>query len=250
MQIFQSDILKKFSNLTHAFTTKDGGISKTDYNSLNLAFHVKDDKKNVESNHILLADRLRYKKNSLIHMKQIHSDIVHIVEEDDNFENPPVCDALITDKKNIPLMVMVADCSPILFYDKKKKVIAVAHAGRAGAFKNIVKNVIDCFIDNYNSEIENILVSIGASIGECCYEVGDEIYDEVKKLNIEYCIQKIDNSYHLNIGEILHSQLVTCGIYEKNIEISNECSCCNSDKYFSYRKSSITGRFAGILMLK
>lgn len=250
MQIFQSAILKKFSNLTHAFTTKDGGVSKIDYNSLNLAFHVKDDVKYVELNHTLLANKLGYKKNSLIHMKQIHSDIVHIVDEDDNYKNPPTCDALITDKKNTPLMVMVADCAPILFYDEEKKVIAVAHAGRAGAFKNIIKNVINCFVSNYNSKTKNIVVSIGANIGECCYEVGSEIYDESKKLNMLYAIQKTNKSYYLNISKILYSQLISCAIDEKNIEISNECSCCSSHKYFSYRNNPYTGRFSGIIILK
>ena len=250
MKIFQSDILKKFSKLTHAFTNKDGGVSKAPYNSLNLAFHVKDDAENVESNHTLLSNKLRYKKDSLIYMKQVHSDIVHIANEDDSFENPPTCDALVTDKINTPLMVMVADCAPILFYDDKKKVIGVAHAGRAGAFKNIIKNVIDCFINYYNSDAKNILISIGSSIGKCCYEVGGEIYDEAKKLNIEYAIQKIDDSYYLDIRKILYSQLISHGIDEKNIELSNECTCCNTNKYFSYRSNSITGRFAGIIMLK
>lgn len=135
MKIYQSKILNNFSNLTHTFTTKDGGVSKKPYSSLNLAFHVQDNSANVITNHEKLASNLNYNKRTLVHMKQIHSDIVHIVSDDNNFDNPPTCDALITDKKNIPLMVMVADCSPILFYDKTKEVIAVAHAGRQGTFK-------------------------------------------------------------------------------------------------------------------
>lgn len=250
MQLIQSKILKNFSNLTHAFTTKDGGVSKKPHSSLNLAFHVDDNKNDVETNHTLLADLLGYKKNSLIHMKQIHSDIVHIVDEHDNFENPPTCDALITNKINTPLMVMVADCSPILFYDDKQKVIAVAHAGRAGTFKNIVKNVIDSFVNDYNSNPKDIIVSIGASIGSCCYEVGSEIQMQAKELNLEYAMQITDDSYYLDVGKILKTQLLECGVYESNIEISSECSCCTRDKYFSYRKDGLTGRFSGIIMLK
>ncbi|MEA2090905.1 MAG: laccase domain-containing protein, partial [Campylobacterota bacterium] len=123
MKIYQSKLLNNFSNLTHAFTTRESG---------NLAFHVDDNPKNVQRNHELLASKLNYEKRRLVHMKQIHSDIVHLVDANDNFGNPPTCDALITDKKNIPIMVMVADCSPILFYNDKQKVIAVAHAGRQG----------------------------------------------------------------------------------------------------------------------
>ncbi len=249
MEIYQTSLLNKFSNITHAFTTKSGGVSLKPYESLNLAFHVQDSVEFVEKNHTLLAESLKYDKKRLIHMKQVHSSLVHIVTKDDNFNNPPTCDALITDKKNTPLMVMVADCSAILFYDDVKKVIAVAHAGRQGAFKNIVKSVIDSFEDNYGSNAENISVTIGASIGECCYEVGSEIYFEAQELEVEYAIKKRENSYYLNINKILQTQLNKSGIKEKNIEILKECTCCKNNKYFSYRANGITGRFCGVIKL-
>ena len=249
MQIIQSNLLKNFTNITHAFTTRDGGISDIPYNTLNLAFHVQDDEECVKKNHSILAKKLEYKSVSLVHMKQIHSDIVHIVSDGDNFENPPECDALITNKTDIPLMVMVADCSPVLFYDDKQKVIAVAHAGRQGAFKNIIKNVINTLDDKFNSKPKDINVTIGASIGVCCYEVGSEIYDEAKTLSLEYAFVKRDNSYYLDVNKILKHQLLESGIKEKNIDIFNECTCCQNKKYFSYRADGTTGRFAGVIKL-
>ena len=249
MQLKRSKLLNNFANVKHAFTTKNGGVSKDTYTSLNLAFHVNDNPWHVDINHNTLANELGFEKNSLVHMKQIHSDIVHIVADADNFKTPPTCDALITDKTNTPLMVMVADCSPVLFYDDEKKVIAVAHAGRAGAFKNIVKNVVNSFIKNFGSDAKNIYVSIGASIGECCYEVGSEIYDEACEKDLEYAMSERDNSYYLNVGKILESQLLACGIKKEHIEISNECSCCKNDTYFSYRADGVTGRFAGVIEL-
>ena len=249
MKFYHSNLLNSFSNLTHCFTAKEGGVSNGVYSSLNLAFHIEDDSEAVNINHALLATELKYDKKTLVHMKQIHSDIVHIVTSDDNFNNPPTCDALITDKQNIPLMVMVADCSPIIFYDSIKKVIAVAHAGRQGAFKNIVKNVIDSFKHDYDSKTEDILVVIGASIGKCCYEVGDEIYQEAQELNLEYSLLKRNSSYYLDISAILKQQLLDAGIQNRNIEISDECTCCKSDKYFSYRADGTTGRFCGVIKL-
>jgi len=236
-----SKLLNKFSNLTHTFTTRSSG---------NLAFHVNDNPLHVERNHETLAKALNYDKRTLIHMKQIHSNILHIVDENDDFYTPKTCDALITNKVNTPLMVMVADCSPILFYDDIKKVVAVAHAGRAGTFKNITKVVVQSFKNDFNSQASSLHVAIGASIGVCCYEVGDKIYEEVKELNLEYAIQIRDNSYYLDIKKILKKQLLELGLYEENIDISSECNCCKVDKYFSYRANSKTGRFAGIILLK
>jgi len=250
MRLYPSKLLNQFQNLTHTFTSRNGGNSSKPFGSLNLAFHVSDNISHVNKNHELLSKELGYDKSSLVHMKQIHSDKVHVITSDDNFENPPTCDALITDKKNTPLMVMVADCSPILFYDDVQKVIAVAHAGRQGAFKNIVKNVVESFKNNYNSKTENLHVSIGASIGVCCYEVGDEINTEANELGLEYAMEQKNQSYYLNVSKILKEQLLTCGVKKENIEISDECTCCKNDKYFSYRAEGTTGRFAGVIMLK
>ncbi|MEK6658519.1 MAG: peptidoglycan editing factor PgeF [Campylobacterota bacterium] len=229
-----------FSNLTHAFTSRKSG---------NLAFHVGDDELSVEKNHEHLAKELNYKKSLLVHMKQIHSDIVVVIDEQ-NFKSPPTCDALITNRQNTPLMVMVADCSPVLFYDDEKKAIAAAHAGRAGAFKNIVKIVVDKMYNEFGSNPKDMQVSVGASIGVCCYEVGSEIYDEAKTLHLEYAMQKRNGSFYLDVNKILKKQLIECGIDEQSIEVFNECTSCNTHKYFSYRAEKQTGRFAGVLMIK
>lgn len=242
-------ILEKHSNIKFVFTQRDGGVSQKEFDSLNLAFHVADDESLVQINHDILANSLDYDKYSLVYMKQIHSDIVHIVTEDDNFNAPPTCDALITDRTNTPLMVMVADCSPVLFYDPVQKVVAAAHSGRTGTFKNIVKNVIEKMNFKFHSNPKNILVNIGAGIGGCCYEVGEEIVLEAKELGYDYAITKKDEKYFLNINDILQQQLKQCGIKEKNLTMTTECTACNTDKYFSYRAEGKTGRFAGVICL-
>ncbi len=241
MQIIHSKLLKQFKNLTQGFTTKQNG---------NLGFHVGDDRESVIQNHKALGKELSYNYETLVHMQQIHSNECRVVETYDDFFHPPCCDALITNKKNIPLMVMVADCSPLLFYDAKQEVIALAHAGRAGTFSNIVQSVLTSFKENYNSSVENIFVSVGASIKECCYEVGEEIVQEAEELSLSYSISKRENSYYLNISKILSRQLLNAGILEQNIEFIDECSCCNQKSYYSYRGEGKTGRFTGIVMLK
>jgi len=248
MKLQKSKLLNKFKNITHAFSTSSGGISSGNFKTLNLAFHVNDDINLVQKNHQILADKLNYEKISLVYMNQIHSNIVKTLASDNNFQTPLTCDALITNKLKTPLMVMVADCAPILFYDAKKRVIAVAHSGRVGTFKNIVKNVIDSFKENYNSNTKDIFVSIGAKINICCYEVSHDIFTEAKELNLEYAIEERDKKIYLDIDKILYSQLIESGIKKENIDASNECTCCNS-KYFSYRRDKITGRFAGVIVL-
>ena len=241
MKFNQSNLLKQFSNITSAFTTKKSG---------NLAFHVGDVADNVVKNHKLLANDLKYNYKTLVHMKQIHSNRVHKLSPEDDFFNPPTCDALITNEINRPLMVMVADCSPLLFYDPKKEVIAVAHAGRAGAFSNIVKNTIESFTNEYDSNPMDIFVSIGASIQKCCYEVGQEIYEEAQMLGLENAIEIRNKKYYLDISKILQQQLTQANIQKQNIEFSSECSACSCNTLYSYRAEKETGRFAGLIYLK
>jgi hypothetical protein len=238
MKIIQSKLLNRNKTLLHGFTSKK---------NKNLAFHVGDNPQTVLQNHKYLAKTLNYDYKKLVHMKQIHSNLIKIVDENDCFENPPQCDALITDKKNTPLMVMVADCSPLLFFDPKKEIIAVAHVGRAGAFSNIVKSVIESFTNDFQSSTQDIQVTIGASIKECCYEVGEEIALEADK-EFSYSILKRGESYFLDISKIIARQLKSLNIEEKNIDFSSECSCC-IENHFSYRREHQTGREAGIIML-
>jgi YfiH family protein len=227
------------------YQTKFFFTSKADSN---LAFHVNDNITKVIDKHKALSQKHNYSLKNLIHMKQIHSNIVHVVDENDNFENPPTCDALITNKKNTPLMVMVADCTPMILFDDIVGVIAVIHAGRQGAFKNIVKNTLDAFVSNYNSDIKNIKVEIGASICQECYEVGGEIYVEAKQLDMQYAIKQKNNSYYLDVNKIIINQLKDYGVADVQIKLSDECSSCNK-KYYSYRRDGQTGRFAGVIIL-
>ncbi len=240
MKFYQSKLLNSFSNLTHCFTDKQNG---------NLAFHVNDDPDRVLKNHQNLAQKLDYKMETLVHMKQIHSNRIHIVTNNDTFDKPPTCDALITDKQEIPLMVMVADCSPILFYDPKQQVIAVTHAGRVGTFKNIVKNVIESFVDDFGSNPSNILACVGPTICQKCYEVGKEILQEAEEKNLNYAIKQKDDKYFLDIRCILKKHLRENGLNENHIELSPHCSQCDA-KFYSYREDRACGRFAGLISLR
>ena len=234
-------------NIIKRFTTRNGGKSSKDYNSLNLAFHVNDNKDIVLQNHKILSDQMSYNLNSLAHMKQIHSNIVKIVDKKDNFNTSYECDALVTKLTNTPLMIMSADCTPLLFSDKTKAVIAVAHAGRAGAVKNIVKNTLDTMRDNFFCKSEDIEVDLGPAICQDCYEVGKEIAHELEATPYNFSIKEENKKFFLDINSILIYQLEKEGII--NINNPKVCTSCDQN-YFSYRRDNITGRQAGIILIK
>lgn len=245
MKIIISKLLSRYLNLTHAYTTREKKLSI--YGG-NLAYHVNDTKENVDTNHKKLSDLLKYPLHNLVYMNQVHKDKVIKVTKD--LKNTPSCDALMTDEKNIPLMVMVADCIPILLYDPVKEAIAVVHAGRAGIFNKILPKTIKQMQNEYGCKSEDLIVSLGASIHQCCYEVGDEIKKEAEELGVEYAIKEEKGHLYLDLISIAKKQLEKLNIPKENIEISQLCTSCNTDLFFSYRAEKKCGRFAGVLMLK
>jgi len=252
MKFKTSQLLSSYKQLSHIFSTRDGGVSKTPFSSNNLAFHVSDNSDDVLNNHQTLAEQMGYNHSDLVHMRQIHSDKIIVVDpEQHNFENPPECDALITNLTNIPLMVMVADCTPVLFFDPSQRVIAVAHAGRTGAVKRIVAKTINRICDDFGSKVEDITVVLGPSIGACCYEVGEKIANEVKDEGYGFAVVDKNGSYYLEVNAIIHKQLNESGIKKEHIEDLNICNACENQDFFSYRADKQkTGRIAGVLMLK
>ena len=252
MQKKSSRLLTPHSEIIHTFSTRIGGTSKLPYESNNLAFHVGDSEDAVIMNHKQLAQQLDYDHKKLVHMRQVHSDLVVVINpKTENFGAPPECDALITNIINIPLMVMVADCTPILFFDPIQNVIAVAHAGRQGALLNIVSKTIKSMIEQFESDKNDILVVLGPSIHSCCYEVGEVVAEEVRTAGYPLVLSIRDEKHFLDVNSIIHTQLQVLEIPEKNIEDLNICNACHNDYFFSYRADQQkTGRFAGIIMLR
>lgn len=212
----------------------------TDISDGNLAYHVKDIKENVDKNRTNLAIKLGYKNDDLVYMNQVHGNNVVIVDEDSPklIENT---DGIITASKNLPLMVMVADCIPILIFDDKKGVIAAVHAGRNSTFLKISQVTVNKMIVNFDCKAKDIKVIMGPSIQKCCYEVNEELENIVKTTFGE---EFVSNRY-IDLQGINKMLLEELGI--KNIEISDICTKCSKKPYFSYRENKDCGRFAGII---
>ncbi len=251
MKTLVPTLLSPFSDVTAVFTTRHGGISKAPFESANLAFHVGDNPSDVVANHDILAHTLGYNRIGLIHMRQIHSDRIVIIDETLDFNTPPECDALITNRPATPLMVMSADCTPILIYDPVQRVIAAVHAGRAGALNAILPKTIAAMEKAFGCNQRDLHIVMGPSIGGCCYEINETIGAECDALGYKNALQRVEGKVFLDVNTILLQQLKRMNIPSEQIEISGECTSCKSDEYFSYRADKQhTGRIAGVIILR
>ena len=162
-------------------------------------------------------------------------------------------DGMITQHQEICLVIQMADCVPLLFFDPIKKVIATAHAGWRGTVMKIGAKVIEEFRNVYDSDPADILAGIGPSIGPCCYEVGNEVISKVEEafrdtkgilLNHPKFSRPVFDLWEAN-----RRILIEKGINPRNIEMANLCTRCHSDMFFSARAGD-EGRFGSFIMLK
>jgi YfiH family protein len=253
--------LLRYEGIDHFVSTRIGGHSSRPFDALNLSFNVGDHPEKVLKNRELLAGALETPLTSLTTAKQIHDGHVRIVSEalrgkgsTDYKGAINATDAMVTDVAGICLMILLADCVPILFYDPSKRVIGVAHAGWKGVLRFVAQNTVKALREHFGCSPQDIVVGIGPSIGPCCYEVGQEVVSEVEHVfgNRQASMRKesAKGKGYFDLWTANLKQLLQAGIPEKNIEMAKICTCHHPNLFFSYRhEKGKTGRFgAGIVI--
>jgi len=250
LELYQFENLIKYNGILHFITARNGGISSKPFESLNLGYKSGDKPENVRTNWKILERNLGLEDKKIVLLNQLHSDKIVIIEDilKDNSIYEKDGDAIITNQHGILIVVLVADCVPIIIYDKNNSIIAVVHAGWRGSTLNIAKKTVNQMKRSFHSKPENIIVGIGPSIGPCCYEVKKDVVKHF--IDYKYAVIKRKNQYYINLWEINRAQLINAGLKESNIEIAGLCTSCNIKHFFSYRNKHPTGRFAAGVMLK
>ncbi len=172
---------------------------------------------------------------------QRHTDKIAVIESS---LYPMIADAVITKEAGILLGVQIADCVPILLYEKKRGTIGAIHAGWRGTADAILKKTIKAVIDRSACSEDNIYIALGPAIRWCCYQVDFEVMNVVSHATGagDYSINKGDKQC-LDLVRANKYQALGAGIPESNIWLSEECTFCNPDKFYSYRYArGTTGR--------
>src|SRR6056300_725310 len=141
--MIKSKKLSHFSKINHGFFNRNGGVSNGIYKSLNCGIGSNDKKINVKKNLKIVKKKLSSKSKEIFLVKQFHSNKFIYLDKNSNIKNRSIAaDAIVTEKKGMPIAVLTADCVPILIYDDQREMIAAIHAGWRGAYKGIVQKVI------------------------------------------------------------------------------------------------------------
>lgn len=236
MTVYHSSLLKSCKNICHGFSTRTGGVSNFPYNTLNLGLSVGDISENVYKNRKLFFQALKSDPQQSAQGVQVHGNTIQIVDYPGIFEST---DALITVRKNIPLVIKTADCAPVILFEPEQRVIAAVHTGWRSIVKGILENTIRITMEKFNCKPGMIKCAIGPSIRSCCYEVKNN----VSCLFPNDVILWENNKSYLDIPKAIRMRLIDQGIQIENIDDSELCTACNEKLFFSHRRDrGQTGR--------
>lgn len=254
IEYLEAEEMSSLGFVTHAFCTRRGGLSAGPFSSLNLGYRAGDRAEDVGRNRALVEEAFGILHGRLILMKQVHGDRIRVLDRNGPLpEGLPECDGLITDRPNIALGVRTADCVPLLFVDRVRRIAGAAHAGWRGTALGIAAAMVETFANEFSSRREDLLAFIGPAIGPCCYQVDMPVFEAFSGRHnsdelLRPCPQQ--GRWMLDLPTANRLQIREAGVPSGNIVTSGLCTACREDLFFSHRaQRGRTGRQINLIML-
>lgn len=242
---FAPALLSQFPDLIAAESTRYGGVSVAPFASLNLGINTDDLPENVDENRRRFFKVLGVEEYvaGFASSHQVHGTDVLFATEAGRYTG---YDALITNKPGLLVGVTVADCVPVLIYDKANRAVAAVHAGWRGTVGRIVSKTLEAMQHQFGTKADECYAFVGTCIDECSFEVGPEVAEQFA---VEF--KRTDHQStkaFINLKGANRQQLIDFGIPESQIDVSTFSTVLHNDRYFSYRaENGQTGRMLAII---
>lgn len=238
--------------LIHGFFTRAGGVSPAPWTSLNHGGTTGDARANVIENRKRMFDVFGLPVESIFDSWQVHGRDVICTEQPRPLDAPhQKADAILTDRKEITLVMRFADCVPILLFDPVHNVTGIVHAGWMGTVQRASMAAIEAMQGRYGSRPEDLLAGIGPSICVEHYEIsrGHEVIEAVRHSfgsDAEGLLWRNNGATHLDLWKANQLILEQCGV--RQIEQARICTACHVEDWYSHRaEKGKTGRY-GVLL--
>ncbi|MCR4801903.1 MAG: peptidoglycan editing factor PgeF [Lachnospiraceae bacterium] len=245
----------------HGFSTKLGGVSKGEWESMNLSYSRGDDPECVDENYRRICKALQIKTENVVLSDQVHDTVVMRVGKKEcqgaslREKMLQGIDGLVTSESEVALCTSYADCVPLFFVDTKNKAIGSSHSGWRGTVGKIGAKTVETMKQEFGSKPEELKVVIGPSICQSCYEVSKDVFDafedfvDVRKISklqqmpeekvsewVDAVFEeKPEEKYQLDLWLANKLILMEAGVKEEKIAVSCVCTCCNHELLFSHR---------------
>lgn len=230
-------------------TTRAGGVSAPPYDTFNLGDHVGDDPAAVATNRTRLAEAIGLGIGRLVWMNQVHGTRVEVVGEPPAGTAPPIVDAtdaLVTSVPRLGLVVVTADCVPVLLADARAGVIGAVHAGRVGAQHGVVVRALEAMF-GAGAQPEDVSALLGPAVSGANYEVPAAMADEVEAALPGSATRTTRGTPGLDLRAGIARQLGELGV--RSIDIDPRCTVADRN-LFSHRRGAPTGRLASVVWME
>jgi polyphenol oxidase len=247
--------------LRHGFSTRLGGVSEGAYASLNLKYpttEVGESFEHIAENRRRLGQALDLDMERWVACRQCHGAGIETVTRADagrgalrQEDGLADTDGLITSESQLPLLIQVADCLPILLLAPAVHAIGAVHAGWRGTQGQILARAVAQMQTNFGAQPEQIQIAIGPGIGFAHFEVGAEVAeafsDQIDLKDGQLAYAK-GEKYHLNLVEINRRQALQAGVLPASIWSLDRCTVREPELFFSFRREAgVTGRLGGLI---
>lgn len=226
-------------------TTRAGGVSKPPFDSFNLGDHVGDDPKAVAANRARLAAAVGLPDRRLVWMQQVHGVQVEVV---DGPRDTAVADSdgVVTATPGLALVVLTADCVPVLLADARAGVVGAVHAGRVGAQRGVVARAVEA-MQGLGAHPGDISALLGPAASGARYEVPAAMADEVEATLPGSRTTTAAGTAGLDLRAGIACQLRALGV--TSIEVDPRCTIADQT-LFSHRRGAPTGRLASLVWME
>lgn len=245
--LFTFPLLSKDTGVKNVFTTRQGGISKGMFESLNLSYTRGDDPAAVTENYRRVAAAMGGTLSDIVCSDQTHTTNVLRVDRSCGGygvtrERPYTdVDGLVTNDPGVILATFYADCVPLYFVDPKNHAIGLSHSGWRGTVGRMGRATLEKMKEEFGTDPKDVLAAIGPSICQDCYEVSEDVASafaaEFAGHETEILIDKGNGKYQLDLWRSNAIVMQEAGIEKEHLAVTNLCTCCNPKLLFSHRAS-------------
>jgi YfiH family protein len=243
--LITNSVLADIRGIRHAFFTRQGGVSQGVYGSLNMGYGSDDKREAITENRRRAMAAIDLPLGALNTVYQEHGTVVAVADRNWDPTNAPRADAMVTDRPGIAIGILTADCVPVLFAGETpdgRKIIGGAHAGWRGAISGVLDSTVDA-MENLGATRDTIRAATGPCIGLKSYEVGPEFpkpFLDLDPQNARFFRPGIRRGHPMfNIAGYVENRLAAA--FVKTIGRIDADTCADEDRFFSYRRKTLTG---------
>lgn len=231
------------------FTTRAGGVSVPPWAGLNLALHTDDEWDRVHANRDLLGRAIGLSCRELVFGRQVHGTGVRLVQRSSSKARDrglPDTDGLVTTARGVALVMMGADCLPVLLADPVAGVVGAAHVGRQGLVDGVLAELL-AVLASQGGRPDRTAARIGPGICGSCYEVPPALAAQAEAAAPGSRGRTRTGTPSIDLTAGATGQLHAAGVAD--VRAVGGCTLEQPERFYSYRRDRLTGRHAGVVWL-